>query len=179
MSAVTSPAICRGKKAGSLLRRLLRGVRSEHGATTVETALASTILFAFIFGIFELPLPLYTYDYVAEAAREGARYAMVRGSTSCTNTPNLTNCNATKAQIQTFVQGLGFPALTSSNLKVTTTWLTATASQPTTWSSCSTGCKKPGNLVKVVVTYPFPLSIPFWKSETLNISSTSQMVVAQ
>lgn len=36
-----------------------------------------------------------------------------------------------------------------------------------------------GYLVKVVATYAFPLSIPFWNSKTINVSSTAQMVVAQ
>jgi hypothetical protein len=30
----------------------------------------------------------------------------------------------------------------------------------------------------VTVTYPFPLSIPFWRSTIVNISSTSQMVIS-
>jgi len=151
----------------------------QEGAALVETALASAVFLALLFGIIQIAFALYTYDFVSEGAREGTRYAIVRGSTSCTNTPNLTNCNATAGQIQTYVKGLGFPGISSSNLTVTTTWCTASA-QPTTWSSCSSGTSKaPGNAVNVVVTYALPLSIPFWKSQSVNISSTSQMIIAQ
>lgn len=157
-----------------------RRLRSQEGATLVETALSFGVLLALLFGVIEIAFALYTYDFVSEAAREGARYAIVRGSTSCTNTPSLTNCNATAAQIKTYVQSLGFPSFTTSNLTVTTSWFTASASPGTSWSSCSSGtCNAPGNAAQVVVTYAFPLAIPFWKSQTVNMSSTSQMIIAQ
>jgi hypothetical protein len=34
-------------------------------------------------------------------------------------------------------------------------------------------------MVRVSVTYGYPLSIPVWKSTTLNIGSTSSMVISQ
>jgi Flp pilus assembly protein TadG len=181
VSTIISPPISSRKGATPLLRRLLQSVRGEQGSATVEMALTSVILFLLLIGIIEISLALYSHACVSEAAREAARYAMVRGSTSCINTPSLTNCNATNAQIQTYVQGRKYPGLTSSNIGVTTTWLSASTSQPTTWSSCSPGpCSNaPGNVVQVVVTYPFHLSIPFWNSTTINTSSTSRMVVAQ
>ena len=151
----------------------------QEGAALVETALATSILLVLVFGIIQISFALYTYNFVCEGAREGSRYAIVRGSSSCTNTPNLTNCNATAAQIRTYVQGLGYPGISTSNLTVTTTWFTASA-MPTSWSSCSTGtCNAPGNAVQVAVTYALPLWIPFWKNQTINISSNSQMIIAQ
>jgi Flp pilus assembly protein TadG len=178
---MTSPSISCRAGANPLLRRLLQAARGEQGEAMVEMAITSVILFLFLIGIIEISLALYSHAAVSEAAREAARYAMVRGSTSCTNTPSLTNCNATQAQIQTYVQGRKYPGLTSSNITVTTTWLSASTSQPTTWSTCSPGpCSNaPGNVVQVVVTYPFPLSIPFWNSMTINTGSTSRMVIAQ
>ena len=133
-------------------------------------------------GILEMSLALYSYDYVSDAAREGSRYAMVRGSTSCVNTPNLTNCGATSAQIQTYVQGLGFPGIDSNSTTVTTTWLSASATQPTTWTACgtTTACKAFGEpWLRCGWVYSFPLSIPFISPQMLSIGSTSQVVVAQ
>ncbi|MGC1293877.1 MAG: TadE/TadG family type IV pilus assembly protein [Alloacidobacterium sp.] len=157
-----------------------RRLRSQEGSSLVETALSTAALLALLFGIIEIAFALYTYDFVSEAAREAARYAIVRGSTSCTNTPSLTNCNATVAEIQAYVQGLGFPGFTSSNLTITPKWCKVSTSQPATWSSCSsTTSNAPANGVNVVVTYTFPLSIPFWKNQTVSISSTSQMIIAQ
>ncbi len=160
-----------------------RGVLREDGTSIVEMALVCLFLILpMIFGIFAMSMALYTYHYISEAAREGSRYAIVRGSTSCANTPGLSNCGATPAQIQTYVQNLGYPGINGpSNMTVTTTWYTKSASPPTTWSFCGAtpACRAPGNIVKVNVVYAFPLSIPLYGTRTLNMASTSQMVVSQ
>jgi Flp pilus assembly protein TadG len=170
------------------------GVLHEDGASIVEFALCCVVLLSMLFGIMYISLGLYTYHYISDAAREGSRYAMVRGSTSCANSSNnLTNCIATEAQIQTYVKDLGYPGIDATNkMTVLTDWYTlgaTTATPPvTTWTLCggssssppaATTCKVPGNIVKVQVTYAFPLSIPFSGTRTLNMTSTSQMVVAQ
>ena len=59
-------------------------LRGEEGASIVETAFASTIFFAMLMGTFQMLLASYTFHFVSDAAREATRYAMVRGSTSCT-----------------------------------------------------------------------------------------------
>ena len=153
----------------------------EDGGTLVESALASAVLLSIVIGILEMSFALYNFHFVSEAAREATRYAIVRGSASCTNTPNLTNCNATSAEIQSYVRNLGFP--NSTNLNATTTWLSAVSSgspPTTTWTSCTAGtCNAPGNVVNVVVTEAAPLAIPFWGTATINLTSTSQMVISQ
>lgn len=157
------------------LGRTFRKFRREEGAMALEAALASTILLATLFGICQMSIALYVYQVTSAGAREGARYAMVRGSTSCTNTPTLTNCNATASQIQTFVRSRSFSAV-----NVTTTWCAASSSTPTTWSTCSSGTSHaPGNLVKVYVSYPWTFTIPFANTEALTIGSTSEMVISQ
>jgi Flp pilus assembly protein TadG len=165
-----------------LLRSSSKGVLREDGASIVEMAFSSVVLFGMLFGIIYMSFALYTYHYISDAAREGSRYAMVRGSTSCANSSSLlSNCNATSGQIQTYVQYLGYPGIDALHkMVVTSTWYKASASQPTTWSLCSTGtCNAPGNIVKVQVTYSFPLGIPYVGSRTLSMTSTSQMVIAQ
>lgn len=158
----------------------LRSLRGEDGSSTVETALASLIFLAILIGTYQAMLGLYTFHFLSDVAREASRYAMVRGSTSCTNTPNLSNCNATSGQIQTFVRGLGYPGIKTGNLTVTTTWLASSGSVPATWSACTTGaCNAPGNMVNIVATYAFPLSVPFAPRLTINLSSTSKMVISQ
>jgi Flp pilus assembly protein TadG len=149
----------------------------EAGQSAVEFALIFAALFSLLFGILELCLAGYTYHYVSEAAREGTRYALVRGS-ACTGMPD---CNATAAQIGTYVKGRGYPGINAPiYMTVTTYWLSPTAGSPPTWSSCSTSpCNIPGNMVQVTVLYAYPLGIPFWGSRTINMSSTSQMVISQ
>jgi Flp pilus assembly protein TadG len=159
-------------------RRRIESCRmsGEEGDTIAEFALSSTILIAIVFGIFETSSALYSYTYISDAAREGVRYAIVRGSactgfSECLSTP----VGATSAQVQAYVKSLGYPGITSNNLTVTTTW-------PTTGSACTpiaSPCNNPGNLAKVVVAYKYPLSIPFVPWTTISMSSTSEMIISQ
>lgn len=178
----SGPGLFRHAMLGSVrgLRRqvklVLRHGRREEGATIAEFAVASTILMAIVFGIYEASSALYAYTYISDAAREATRYAIVRGSActgfaECSGTP----VGATSAQISNYVKGLGYPGINSSNLNVTSTW-------PTAGSACtpiSSPCNNPGNLVKIVVTYQYPLSIPFVPISTIHMSSTSEMVISQ
>ena len=146
----------------------------EHGSALVEFAISCSIVFTLMFGVIASCLAIYTYHSIADAAREGTRYAIVRGS-ACPTYGNLgSQCRATSGQIQTYVQSLTLPGIDSSLLMVTASW-------PTTGASCtpsSTPCNNPGNLVRVTVSYQLPLSIPFVSPQTLNLRSTSQMVIA-
>jgi Flp pilus assembly protein TadG len=148
------------------------GLREERGAALVETALSLVVFLTVLIGLFQMTLMLYTYHFISDAAREATRYAIVRGS----NCVDLPDCNATATQIQTYVQNLPYPIFNRSNMTVTTTW-------PTTGNACTPhiapDCNNPGNLVKIVVTYPYSLNIPFWSGATLNISSTSEMYISQ
>jgi Flp pilus assembly protein TadG len=160
---------------------LLR-VRSEAGSSLVEFAFSATILMGLVFGMMAMCMGLYIYHFISEAAREGTRYAIVRGS-SCAAYSNFTSgCPATAAQIQTYVQGLDYPGIVPSRMTVSTTW-------PTTGSACTpstTPCNNPGNLVRVTVTYSYTLSLPSYShllsltfaTKTLSLTSTSQMVIA-
>jgi Flp pilus assembly protein TadG len=163
-----------------LAHSVLARLRDESGLNAVEMAISCTVLFALLIGICQLSLGLYSYQFCSDAARQATRYAMVRGSTSCTNTPSLAKCNASTTDISTYVKGLGYTGITSSSITVTTSWCAASSSTPTTWSSCSSGTTNaPGNLVKVVVSYPLSIKIPFAPTLSLNLGSTSQMVVSQ
>jgi Flp pilus assembly protein TadG len=160
-------------RAGTRLRRY------EEGATMVEFALASTVFIGMLLGIMQACLALYSYDFVAEATRSAARYAIVRGY-KCVNMPD---CDATPTQIQTYVRSLNYPAINTSKLTVNTIWMTATAPPKATWPTQCTGsdsvCKVQGNAVKVTVSYPYQLNVPFINNFTINMSSTSQMVISQ
>lgn len=136
---------------------------SEHGSAVVETALSFIVLLTMIFGILLISLALYTYNFIADAAREGTRYAMVRGST-CQGFASA--CPATASNVQTYVKGLGFPGIDPAAMTVTTTWPVGNSNIP-------------GNPVRVTVQYNFPLAIPFLTARTLNLTSSSQMVISQ
>lgn len=164
------------------LQRLFAMLRRDEGSNMVEMAISSTVLFGMLFGVTQMAIGLYEYNYVSDAARQATRYAAVRGTTSCTNTPNLTNCGATTDQIQTWVRALHYPAIRTANVTVTTNWCAASVSNnTTTWPSCSGGnsAAKPGALVKITVAYSPSFIIPWVGTQNLSLSATSQMLVAQ
>jgi Flp pilus assembly protein TadG len=155
----------------------LKKYRDERGSALVETALSSIILLGLIMGSMEMFMALYSYHYVSYAAREASRWAMVRGSKCDVYSTTMPNCGAQQADIQTFVQGLNYPGINANNITVTASWSLPSASTPTTWTTCASPCTDPGDVVVVDVTYAFPLNLPFFKNTTLNMSSTSSMVI--
>ncbi len=154
------------------LRR--RSLVDDSGAALIEFAVSAAVLFMMLLGIIQVCYALYVYSYVSDAARVATRYAIVRGS-NCTGMPD---CNATSTQIQSYLRNIPYPGMSANNLTATATWLSVSTTPPTTWTACGTPCKSPGNAVQVQVTYQFPLNIPYWKNATVNISSTSQMVIS-
>ncbi len=166
-------------KAAGLAERLKQNGRraeGEEGLALVEFALSCSILCLILFGTFQVSLLVYTYDFVCEAARDGARYAIVRG-TKCTAMPD---CGATSAQIQTHVQAQNYPGITTSNLTASAVWYKAATAPPNmVWSSCTGTCNVEGNAVQVTVNYPYTFSVPFWNTVTVNLTNSSQMVISQ
>jgi hypothetical protein len=103
------------------------------------------------------------------------------------------------AAIQTYVQNIAMPGIIQGNVSATATWYAATVTNPgsgafstTTWSStaCTANttttvngqsftnyCNQVGNLVKVRVSYTFPLNIPFWKNVGIPLASSSEMMI--
>ena len=143
-------------------RKLLR----QEGSGSLEFALSAVILLTLVLGIMQMSLAVYTYHVISEAAREGTRYAMVRGDT----------CTVSASQIQSYVKSIGLPAIQSSNMTVTTTYSDYPAGSGCTPNA---NCANPGNMVTVKVVYAFPFSIPFVPSSTLSMTSTSAMVISQ
>lgn len=157
----------------SLGRRIRRSrAAREQGSTVVEMALVSVILLTMLFGMMEVSLALYTYHFISEAAREATRYAIVRGS-SCSFP---TACPATQQDIQTYVQGLGYPGIDPNLMTVNAVWSAYPAG-----GTCTplASCNNPGNMVQVTVNYQYALVIPFIPTNSFNMSSTSQMVISQ
>jgi Flp pilus assembly protein TadG len=170
----------------SKLFRKYKAILSEDGSALVEMGIAASVLMAVLLGIFELSLALYGFHFASDAAREATRFAMVRGS-NCALYVNKNYCSPTDASttgadandVQAFVSNIGYPY--ASHLTATTTWYSASSTTPTTWTTqCTSGtCNAPGNMVQVKVTYAYPLNIPFVPSYSINITSTSAMVIAQ
>ena len=94
----------------------------ESGSELVEFALSSSLLLLVIFGIMDCSRALYTYHYVAQAARLGTRYAAVRGVSAtgllCGTSPF--QCVATASDVSNYVKSISPLGLSASNLSVAT-----------------------------------------------------------
>ena len=171
-------------------------LRGEAGSTLVETALSITILLVLVIGIMDACLMVYSYHFISNAAREGTRYAIVRGNTWTQSPWNFTGtcasytsagCVATIGNIQDYVKSLSFPGIDSSQITVTPTSYAAYGSAQSCEAASSTPppssspplCNARGNVIKVNVQYRFATFIPFVPSQWLTMSSTSQMLISQ
>lgn len=158
-----------------------RYFRNEEGATLVEAALSISIFLMVLIAVFAFSIAFYTYHRISDAACEGTRYAIVRGYT-CSAYTSTTPCPATETDIANYVKSFGYPGLDpANNMTVTVTTSSASSGPNPTYTSCGEGtsCNAAGDEVQVTVTYQFPLSIPFWNQQTIDMSSSSSLVYAQ
>ena len=120
----------------------------------VEGALCLTVFLMMLFGILDFGRAVYGYNLVSAAAREGARYAMVRGATS--------GRTASAATVATYVRtwAIGIP---TSDLTVNTTW---------------SPDSQPGSTVNVNVQYNFKPLGPYMPAP-FTVQSTSKMMISQ
>jgi Flp pilus assembly protein TadG len=179
----------------SSFRRAWRRLSDEAGRELVEFAYVFLMLATLVLGIMEFSRFLYTYHFVSEAAREGTRYASVRGSTfkgvTCTVNPVTYACDAkttTGNVIQTYVRGFTPPGISAGSVTATPSWPETTPdSGGAVSATCSTSgattnpADSPGCYVQVKVSYPYTFLFSFLpgSSSTWTVSSTSEMVIAQ
>ena len=144
--------------------RPLRRTRSrESGQSLVEFALTFSILMTFIFALIEICLAFYSNGMISESAREGTRYAIVRGST-CLNSSQV-SCTTSVAGIRSYVLGLGLPNLAGGTMTVTPSFPDIN--------------QNPGSRVKVDITYSFPIRLPLVPQQSLSFDSYSVMYIIQ
>jgi Flp pilus assembly protein TadG len=127
----------------------------KRGQSMVEFSIIAASALMLIFGMMNCAIGVYDYNFVSYAAREATRYAAVRGSSS--------GSAASTTDISNFViaQSKG---LNGSKITVSTSW---------------SPDNSPGSTVRVQVSYPFTVTIPFINGNTLNFSSTSQLIITQ
>jgi Flp pilus assembly protein TadG len=129
-----------------------RSRKRERGTSAVEFALVIPVFLLVIVGVGELTRAVWIYGTVAYAAREGTRYAMVRGAEN--------KDPATAADIESYVQAkAGYGSLT----EVTTTWAPD---------------NKPGSIVEVNVQYDFQSVASMLPIGPIALRSSSRMVIA-
>ena len=167
--------------------------KSEDGASMVETAIALSLVLAVVFGIIDCGRALYTYHLVENAARLGARYAVVRGADCNHGTyspdpaPCLPNNEASAMnQIEAYVQSVS-PVLGSGNVTLVRStdanyvplWPGTAAETCPNAITPTAPFNGPGCTVQVQVKYTFQFMLPFLPNGGIPMYSTSQMVISQ
>ena len=127
-----------------------RRLRDASGATLVEFALCSMLFFTITFGTIEFGRMIFAYNIVSNAAREGVRYAAVRGSSS--------GRAATADQVKQYVTSRSVGLLSTTN--VTVTWPTDNAV---------------GSVVQVQ--YSFTPIVSLLPQTAVNLSSTTKSYI--
>ena len=143
--------------------------RGERGASLPEAAIVMTLLLTLMFGIVDFGRAFYTYDLVSHMARQGARWAIVRGS-QCSG---LDHCPAQQGStdILPYVQSLSEGATNASQISATLTF-------PSCAGASGGASDAPGCVAQVTVSYPFNFLLPFVHSGQITMTSSSQMVIS-
>jgi Flp pilus assembly protein TadG len=135
------------------------------GQSLVEFSLTALMTSITMLFVLEIGRMLLVYTAIADAAREGVRYAIVHGSsrTSGATKDNASGPSSNPAQVVTVVDNFaGTGALTISRLIVSVTYPGSS--------------NAPGQTVNVSVIYPYDPLVTYFPA-TLRLGSVSQGVI--
>lgn len=155
----------------SLHSGVTHGRRSSHrGQALVEFAFVAPIFFLLLFGIIDFGRYVYYVQILNNAAREGARYAIVHGSDSF-QPVGPTQDDATVAGIvRTYAVGvIGSGAV----LSIHSYW----ADPPVPPNPPNVPSNNRGSKVRVTVTYDFHSLIPIVPIPPITINGESTLVI--
>jgi len=146
--------------------RRVRLLRRQRGQALVEFALVAVVFIILVIGMIDVGRAVWNYNALAEATREGTRYAIVHGSLSTDPSgPGSSHYTApstdtkVKGTVQQFATGLD-----PSQLTVQAQWLD--------------GDNKSGSRVKVTSGYSFRPVLNFFGTVSFSMSSSSTMNIA-
>jgi Flp pilus assembly protein TadG len=147
----------------------IRGHRRQSGQGAVEFIFAILFLMLFIAGIIEIIALVYTYNVLAESAKEGVRYAIVHGTgnTSSCSGPGgggATCADSTAANVTTAVTTYASYSLhDTSAMTITTTYPDSSSVAP--------------NRVRVTISYAYqPLFGLGWPTLTVNAAAEGRIM---
>ena len=147
------------------MRRFRVAKRDEGGQALVEFALVLIIFFILIFGMIDVGRAVWHYNTLAQATREGTRYAIVHGADSSDpsgpGSSYYTPPNS-DTQISHVVKNHA-SALNSTQLTVTADWVD--------------GTNEAGNRVMVSVQYTFTPMYNVFGMLSFDMSSSSTMEI--
>jgi Flp pilus assembly protein TadG len=130
--------------------------KGERGNYAIEFGLCFVLFFSVLLGILDVTRGIYAYSFLAGAAKEGSRYAMVHGSS--------TGSKASSSDVQGVVQKWLIGMVDPTSATVTTSWNPPSGN--------------PGSLVTVNVQYTYTPITSFLVG-AWTLKSTSQTMVIQ
>jgi len=177
-------------------RRSQNAHLSESGQAMVEFMLIIGVVFILFVSMLQTMILMHSYNTLADAAKEGVRYAVVHGTGRATAycsgpgnpavTPNLTCTDSTGTNVQTAVTnfaGLSLQQVTSSDVTVcydpnsTNSPPTCTNGDNTNNAAFGAACSAPGCLVRVTVSHAYtPLFGLGWPTITLNAAAEGRIM---
>jgi hypothetical protein len=143
----------------------------QRGQAAVEFALTITILVFLLVGMLELTMFIYTYSVLADAAKEGVRYAIVHGA-------------SVSAPISGEPSGTPWPTCktfaTGAVLSTVQTYATASLHNPSSmniYACYPDGSNKPGSGVQVSLSYSYqPLFGLGWPKVNVSANSAGRIM---
>jgi Flp pilus assembly pilin Flp len=151
----------------------------EAGQAMVEYALVAVFLFVLFISIIQMILLMYAYTTLADAAKEGIRYAIVHGTgnTNCSGPgttgppavtcPDNTNYTNVKAAVTNFA-GLSFQNITNSDVDVSYNPNSANGASP---------CNVAGCMVQVTVHHTYtPFFGLSWPNVTIYAAAQGRIM---
>ena len=143
-------------------------LRADRGSTLVEFSLVGFMFIIVLLGVVEMGRMVLVYTTVANAARTGARYAIVHGGTRTgvgATGVNGPSGPGNTTQVETVVQNFASAGL------LNTSNLTITVAYPD-------GNNKAGSKVDVTVTYPYDPLVTFFNAILVTtMGSTSEGII--
>jgi hypothetical protein len=120
-----------------------------------------------LLGIADFSRALYAFHFVSNAAREGTRFASVRGANCINTTPIVSACPAGVSDVSNFLQDV--PLGIDKNNVIVSSAVTTTCNWPAKNAVGDNAC--------ITVTYTFNFLFPFVSKKTLTLTSTSTSVI--
>lgn len=166
-----------------IARKVKEGVRSkrsrksEGGQAQVEFVASVLFILVLVFSIFEVIMLLYTYNVVADSAKEGVRYGVVHGSLSSNSTSSSGTSTCGGSSVPSVSQQVCNYARASfhdvAGLQVTVNYPDGTGGSSTNPPNA------PPNRVQVQVTYPYqPLLGLSWEATKINVRAAAEGRIA-
>jgi len=160
----------RSKKPGSITWR-----RDSRGQAQVEFTLTIVFVLLLIFAIFELIMLVYTFNVVADSAKEGVRYAIVHGKNN--TSPSGPSCTTNCTDINNVVQAYARLSFHDTSSMVVTTDYTGGGVNGTDALGKPLTCNDAPCAVRVTVSFPFkPLLGLGWPTVTVNAAAEGRIV---